>query len=417
MKVLMLGWELPPLFAGGIGMVCYEMIKELSNKDIPITYVMPLGPSEGMNSDFAKVIIAKNHKLGKQIKTKIIEIPSMFHAYQSPEQYEEEHSKFILEKNKTNSGKIILYGNNLFEEVDIFAKRMYAIVNTLDFDVIHAHDWMTFPAAIGIAKKTGKPLVVHVHNTIFDRYLGNASQIERDIELNGLRCADKIVAISQFIKNRLVNQYGINPNKISIVHNAKNTFMKLAGNAGEVSIKNKKVVLFTGRVTIQKGPEYFLYAAKKVLEKRKDVVFIMAGSGDMLNRMINLAAQLGISQYFIFTGRYTQSQGKSLYQRADCYVMPSVSEPFGIVPLEAMAEGAPTIISKQSGCSEVLRHALLVDFWDTNEMANKILGVLSYSILKKQLTEKGREEVENLTWDKPMNKLIEVYKEAINSKK
>lgn len=413
MKVLMLGWELPPLFAGGIGMVCYEMIKELSNKNIPITYIMPLGPSDGMNSDFASVIIARHHELGKKIKSKIIEVPSFFHAYQSPEEYEEEYEE--ITKNSDNK-KFELYGKNLFAEVDLFAKRMYNIVDTLDFDVIHAHDWMTFPAAIGIAKKTNKPLVVHVHNTIFDRYLGNASKIEKDIEIDGLRQADRVVAISDFVKKRLVNEYNINPDKISIVHNAKNTFMGLAANAGEVDIKNKKVVLFTGRVTIQKGPEYFVYAAKKVLEKRKDVVFILAGSGDMLNRMINLVAQLSISKYFIFTGRYTQSQGKALYKRADCYVMPSVSEPFGIVPLEAMAEGAPTIISKQSGCSEILKNALRVDFWDTDEIANKILGVLNYSVLNNQLKNEGIKEILNLTWDKPMEKLIDIFNQVIKEK-
>ncbi len=181
MKVLMLGWELPPLYAGGIGMVCYEIIKELSNKDIAITYVMPMGPKDGINSKYAKVIIAENHLFNKKIKTNLIGIPTLFTAYQSPEEYEKAYEKYLIDGKKRGS-RFGLYGKDLFIEVDLFAKRMYELINLYDFDVIYAHDWMTFPAAIGIADKTGKPLVVHVHNTIYDRYLGNASQHEKDIE-------------------------------------------------------------------------------------------------------------------------------------------------------------------------------------------------------------------------------------------
>ncbi len=410
MKVLMLGWELPPLYAGGIGMVCYEIIKELSNKDIPITYVMPMGPTGGVDSKYAKVLIAENCIFGKKIKSKLIGVPSFFQAYQSPEEYEKAYEDYLLKgKGKNRGSRKDLYGKNLFIEVDLFAKRMYNLIDHLGFDIIHAHDWMTYPAAIGIADKTGKPLVIHIHNTIYDRYLGNASKHERDIEYRGLNRADKIIAISHYVKNMVVDKYGIDPNKIEVVHNAKNTYMKTSGGNYSISLRNQKVVLFTGRLTIQKGPEYFLYAAQKVLEKRKDVVFIMAGSGDMFNRMVNLAAQLGISKNVIFTGWYNMEQAPALYRSADCYVMPSVSEPFGIVPLEAMAHGAPTIISKQSGCSEVLGHVLKVDFWDTNEMANKILSVLQYSVLHNQLREKGKWEVENLTWDKAIDKILGIY--------
>ena len=420
----MLGWELPPLYAGGIGMVCWEMIKEFSNQGIPVTYIMPMGPEEGISNDFAKeVIIAENHKIGKAIKigknANIIKVPAGFHAYQSPEEYEKSYDNLIENatnsKNKISKNKIsrsTLYGPNLFAEVDLFAKRLYNMTDDFDFDVIHAHDWMTFPAAIGIADKTGKPLIVHVHNTIYDRYLGNASNIEKDIERNGMIRADRIIAISGYVKDMIVNKYDIDPAKIRIVHNAKNTLMEAVPDAGPINIKDKKVVLFTGRITVQKGPEYFLYAAKKVLEKRKDVVFVMAGSGDMMSQMIRLTAELDISQNVLFTGRYNPSQGKSLYKRADCYVMPSVSEPFGIVPLEAMAQGAPCIISKQSGCSEVLGHVLKVDFWDTTEMAAKILSVLQYSVLNKQLKKYGLTEVNNLTWDKSIHKLLNVFGEV-----
>lgn len=401
-------------------MVCWEMIKEFSNKGIPVTYILPMGPEEGISNEFAKeVVIAENHVIGKQVKmeknTNIVKVPAGFHAYQSPEEYEQAHNSFItnVANSKNKISKSTLYGPNLFAEVDLFAKRIYNMVDDFDFDVIHAHDWMTFPAAIGIADKTGKPLIVHVHNTIYDRYLGNASNIEKDIERNGMMRADRIVAISNYVKEMIVNKYDIDPVKIRIVHNAKNTLMEAIPDAGPINIKGKKVILFTGRITVQKGPEYFLYAAKRVLEKRKDVIFVMAGSGDMMSQMIRLTAELDISQNVLFTGKYNPSQGKSLYKRADCYVMPSVSEPFGIVPLEAMAQGAPCIISKQSGCSEVLGHVLKVDFWNTQEMAAKILSVLQYSVLHKQLKTYGLDEVNALTWDKSINKLLSVFGEVL----
>ena len=415
----MLGWELPPLYGGGIGMVCYEMIKELSAKGIPVTYIMPLGPDGNFTSPYANVIIAENHFLGKKVRPNIVNVPAFFSAYQSPEEYEEAYENFILKgKNNNRNYRSELYGKHLFIEVDLFAKRLYNMANQFDFDVIHSHDWMTFPAAIGIADRTGKPLIVHVHNTIYDRYLGNASKHERDIEYNGLARADKIIAISNYVKNMIIDKYGIDPNKISVVHNAKNTYMtNEVKEKYMINIKDKKIILFTGRITIQKGPEYFVYAANKVLEKRKDVIFIMAGDGDMLNRMINLTAQLGIAKYFIFSGWYNMEQAPSLYNSADCFVMPSVSEPFGIVPLEAMANMAPCIISKQSGCSEVLNHVLKVDFWNIDEMADKIIAILSYSKLNHQLKIYGKKEVDNLTWDKSVDKLLNVYQDSINMKK
>ncbi len=411
MKILMLGWELPPLYVGGIGLVCYELLKEFSNKDIEVTFVMPLGPEEGLSSDYANIIIAEHCVVSKKFKIKKIKIPCLAKPYQSPLEYIDEYKRFS--KLFSSRNELNLYGSNLFQEVDLFAKRLYLIADKLDFDIIYAHDWMTFPAAIGVKHKTGKPLIVHVHNTIFDRYLGNASKIERDIEFNGLNQADKVIAISNYVKSRLIDKYRINSSKIVVVHNARNTYFDSINSYQKFSIGNKKVVLFAGRITIQKGPEYFLYAAKKVLEKRKDVVFVMAGSGDMLSRMIDLSASLGIAKNVLFTGRYNYEQIVSLYARADCFVMPSVSEPFGIVPLEAMANYAPCIISKQSGVSEVVKNVLKVDFWDVDEMANKILSVLSYKTLKKQLSVYGKREVDSLTWDKQVDKIIDVFRSVI----
>lgn len=420
MKVLMLGWELPPLQVGGLGMICYELVKELSRRNIPVTYIMPLGPNNA-HSEFARLIVAEKHYLGKHIKSNIISIPGAFMPYQSPEDYEKAYQLRLLKRK--NNGKVTkedLYGPNLPIEIDLYAKRVYNIVSDLDFDIIHAHDWLTYPAAIGIADKIGKPLVVHIHNTIYDRYLGNSSQWERDIEYNGLKRADIVIAVSHYIKKTIVDKYGIDPNKVRVIHHAKNTLIGNLKDLTPPNFKDKKVVLFTGRVTIQKGVEYLIMAAKKVLEKRKDVIFVILGGGDppYLKRMMNLTAQLGISKNVLFNGRhYSLEEGKALYKIADCYVMPSVSEPFGIVPMEAMKYGTPAIVSKQSGVSEALKTMFKVDFWDTDEMANKILNLLSYHVLHKQMKEQGIIEIENMTWEKPVNQLIDSYNEAINMKK
>jgi glycosyltransferase involved in cell wall biosynthesis len=395
-------------------MICYELVKELSRRKVPLTYIMPLGP-DNAHSEFANLIIAEKHSLGKNIKSDIISVPGAFMPYQSPEDYEKDYELKLLRR-KSNITKEDLYGPNLPIEIDLYAKRVYNIVKELDFDLIHAHDWLTYPAAIGIADKTGKPLIVHIHNTIYDRYLGNSSKWERDIEYNGLKRADVIIAISHYVKNMIINKYDINPDKIKVIHHGKNT---LIGNLKDIpgpNFKNKKVVLFTGRVTIQKGIEYLIMAAKKVLEKRKDVVFVIMGGGDppYLRKMIDLAAKLGISKDVLFNGKpYTLEEGKSLYKIADCYVMPSVSEPFGIVPMEAMKYGTPSIVSKQSGVSEVIKNAFKVDFWDTTEMASKILNLLSYKVLHKQMKEEGMKEIESMTWEKPVNQLINAYNESL----
>ena len=421
MKVLMLGWELPPLYAGGIGMVCYDLLKELGAQDTQVTYVMPFGPNnlETPKSPYTKKltrIISAQGYAPKITNVTVKTIPTLIHAYQSPDQYSQE----IQHITETTYGsqepwvKKKLYGKDLFQEVDIFAKRIYSFAEDLDFDVVHAHDWMTFPAATGVADKTGKKFIAHVHNTIFDRYLGNASQHERDIEYNGLLRADKIIAISHLIKNRIMNDYGINGDKIHVIHNAPNSLLRENPVKPEsVDIAQGNVVLFTGRITIQKGPEYFVQCAKKVLEVEPDTTFVMAGSGDMLNRMIDLAARENIGHKFLFTGFYNMAQAKALYSRADCYVMPSVSEPFGIVPLEAMDHGTPTIVSKTSGCSEVLRHTLKCDFWDTKSMANQVVSVLRYKELKQSLSTHGQREVQAMNWEKPTRQCIDVYNSLI----
>ncbi len=411
----MLGWEFPPFFAGGVGMVCYELTKAFSKRnDIQVTYVMPYGPKD-LHSGHVRLLAADNLIPNSRIQVR--KISSLLSAYMSPEEYMQQLKQLELKQlgmkegdstvGKDNTFK--LYGANLLQEVYRFAEKVKLLAMEEDFDIIHAHDWTTFPAAIALKELTGKPLVVHVHITEFNKSGGaGVNQQLYEIEKLGMQKADGIIVVSNLIKNMCISHYGIPAEKIFVVHNANIEMDEGMDYISDIK-KYNKIVLFAGRVTLQKGPEYFVHAAKKVCEYRDDVKFIMAGSGDMLNRMIDLAAHLGIADKFIFHGFYTREDAEKFYSMADVFVMPSVSEPFGVVPLEAMMKRTPTIVSKQSGVSEVLNHTLKVDFWDTDEMANKILALLNYSPLHIELTNRGYQEAKTLTWDVPAQKCIDLY--------
>lgn len=411
----MLGWEFPPFFAGGVGMVCYELTKAFSKRnDIQVTYVMPYGPKD-LHSGHVRLLAADNLIPNSRIQVR--KINSLLSAYMSPEEYMQQLKQIEMKQlgmkegdstvGKDNTFK--LYGANLLQEVYRFAEKVKLLAMEEDFDIIHAHDWTTFPAAIALKELTGKPLVVHVHITEFNKSGGaGVNQQIYEIEKLGMQKADGIIVVSNLIKNMCISHYGIPAEKIFVVHNANIEMDESMDYISDIK-KYNKIVLFAGRVTLQKGPEYFVRAAKKVCEYRDDVKFIMAGSGDMLNRMIDLAAQLGIADKFIFHGFYTREDAEKFYSMADVFVMPSVSEPFGVVPLEAMMKRTPTIVSKQSGVSEVLNHTLKVDFWDTDEMANKILALLNYSPLHTELTNRGYHEAKTLTWDAPAQKCIDIY--------
>jgi len=413
MKVLMLGWEFPPFFAGGVGMVCYELTKALARReDVDITYVMPFGPDDTSNSH-VKILVANN--LVSDVKIKGVN--TLLAAYQDEDAYQEK-LKNLKSKNNgqkaegNNTGK--LYGKNLLDEVHKFAEKLKMIADHEDFDVIHAHDWTTFPAAMALREKTGKPFVAHIHITEFDKSGGmGANPMIYDVERAGMHAADLVIAISDFVKNNIINRYGVDPAKIRVVHNG-GVEMQPARPKELKKADDEKYVLFAGRVTLQKGPEFFVDAARKVLEVEKNVRFILAGSGDQLNMVIDKAAGYGIANNFMFTGFYTRDQAEKLFHMADVFVMPSVSEPFGLVPLEAMWKGTPTIISKQSGCSEIIMNALKVDFWDINEMANKIVSVLRYGVMSKCMSTNGLSEMKNFNWDTPASKCIDVYSEAIS---
>ncbi len=393
-KVLMFGWELPPENSGGLGVACLGLSKKLNQKGVDITFVVPR-KTEAMKNNFFNLLSA-------DINYKEIEVKSSLSPYLSPQKY-----KSILREEKD------IYGKTLFEEVSRYRKCARKIALFENFDVIHAHDWLSFGAGVEAKKITGKPLIAHVHATEFDR--GGGTGVDERVyrrEKEGLEMADKIIAVSNYTKNIIVEKYGIPETKVEVAYNGVDLKEKPAGKKILEAFQEAgyKIVLFVGRLTIQKGPDYFLQAARKVLDHSDDVIFVVAGSGDMEEQIIRQASELGISDKVLFPGFIRGKDLHSLYKSADLFIMPSVSEPFGLTPLESLINGTPVLVSKQSGVSEVLTHALKVDFWDVEEMANKILSTLNHDCLKTCLSENGKKEVGGITWDFAADKCISVYK-------
>jgi len=394
LKILMFGWEFPPFNSGGLGTACFGLTRALAGSDVDVTFVLP--KKIAVNPKFVRIIFADISVVsGKDSK--------LFSGYITSEEY--------LWRRKEAEG---FYGSTLLEEVRQYAQKAKSIAMNENFDIIHAHDWLSFLAGMEAKKISGKPLILHMHATEFDRTGGQGvNQNVYDIEKYAMEKADRIIAVSNFTKEKIVKHYSIDWGKIDVIHNGVDEvdFPKLPPRLEKIKKEGRqKVILYTGRITIQKGVEYFIQAAKKVLEYYPNALFVISGSGDMQYQMIEEAARLGVGDNVIFTGWLTSDDLNALYQAADLYVMPSVSEPFGIGPLEAIVNGAPVIISKQTGVSEVLTHALKVDFWDVDEMANKILYVLQNESLRKTLKEKSRKEIEKLTWENAANKVLNVYK-------
>ena len=303
------------------------------------------------------------------------------------------------------------YSGDLLGMADRYARFVVDATRGLDFDVIHAHDWLTYPAGLALQKLTGKPLLVHVHSTEFDRSGEHPHQQIYNIERRGMHGATRAIAVSMLTKNVCVNRYGVNASKIDVVYNGVDL------NPADVGVQpihsKDKIVLYFGRITMQKGPEYFIQAAKKVLEYMDNVKFVVAGSGDQAQRMIEMAASMGIGNKVLFTGFLRGRDIARVFAMADLYVMPSVSEPFGIAPLEAMSHNVPVLISKSSGVSEVLMHALKVDFWDIEDMADKIIAVLRHPPLSRQLVEHGAFEIRGINWDGAATRTIRCYDRAL----
>lgn len=426
-RVLMLGWEFPPFISGGLGTACYGLTKALDQLGVKVTFVLP----RMVDSEFAthvKLLTpgSRNRRLGGGVgedelrNVTFRSIMSALQPYATSQAYDEKIEE-ILRQRRTAAGGAsgekgtspgADYAGDLYREVHRYAALAMELARDEEFDVIHAHDWMTYPAAVGVATISGKPLVVHIHSTEFDRSGEHVNQMVYDIERQGLHRADKVIAVSQFTRGIVISRYGVPADKVEVVYNG----VERNGNWSVAPInihRDEKIVLFLGRLTMQKGPEYFLYAAKKVLDVMDNVKFVMAGSGDLMHRSVELAAQLGIGHKVLFTGFLRGDDVQRIFKLADLYVMPSVSEPFGIAPLEALDNDVPVIISKQSGVSEVLRHALKVDFWDVNEMANKMVAVLKYPPLQMTLRSHGNFEVRKLRWRDAARHCLHVYQEML----
>jgi len=398
MRVLMFGWEFPPHNSGGLGTACFGLTRALAGRKIEVLFVLP--KKVGVSASFMNILFADERRV------KFHEIETTLRPYVTSDSYVRERDKMISD----------IYGDTLMQEVRRYALRARDIAKKEHFDVIHAHDWLSFLAGIEAKKISGKPLILHMHATEFDRTGGQGvNQDVYNIERESMQYADGIIAVSDFTKGKIVEHYGIPASKIQVVHNGIDEcdYVNVPAKLSELKKAGQKIVLFVGRITIQKGPEYFIRAAKRVLEVNPNVLFIVAGSGDMERQMMLEAASLGISDHVIFAGFLRGDDLTAVYNIADLFVMPSVSEPFGITPLESIIAGAPVLISKQSGVAEVLVHALKTDFWDTEDMANKILGVISHRSLWQTLWGNSREEVKKVTWDAASKKCIDYYEKII----
>ncbi|MCG8702357.1 MAG: glycosyltransferase family 4 protein [Bacteroidales bacterium] len=423
----MFGWEFPPHISGGLGTACYGLTKGLyAAGGTEVLFVVPKAYGDE-DDQIVKVLGADGVNLGERLVNyysflkdiQFIEVGSYLVPYTDPIEYERivntKDTQNIEMINTMLSGKINFsggYGPNLWQEISNYAVVASKIASFFDFDVIHAHDWLTFPAAVAAKEASGKPLVVHVHATDFDRSGGSVNPGVYDYEKKGMHAADKVIAVSNLTRNTIINNYGISPEKVFTVHNAVEPVENRQAIKASKGITDH-IVTFLGRITMQKGPEYFVEAAHRVLQKMSNVRFVMAGSGEMLPGMINRVAQLKIGDRFHFTGFLKGDQVHEMFALSDVYVMPSVSEPFGISPLEAMQSNVPVIISKQSGVSEILENAVKIDFWDIDAMADAIYGILNYRGLNNFFKKSVKTEVDNLKWENSAIKVKEIYQTLV----
>jgi glycosyltransferase involved in cell wall biosynthesis len=396
----MFGWEFPPHHSGGLGVACYGLTRALSELGLGISFVMPKKLEVG--APWVKMVFADM----PDVQIKVVNSPVL--------PYSSGKSSVVGDPSRAR-----IYGWNLMQEVANYSATGAAIASAEDFDIIYAHDWLSFGAGLAAKRETGKPLIVHVHATEFDR--SGETGVNQDVyqlEKDGMEGADVIIAVSEYTKQILVKHYGISEQKIRVVYNGIDEATLPQGSGALPRLRalkaaGYKLVLFLGRITMQKGPDYFVRVAKRVVSKDPKVMFILSGSGDMEEQMIDMAARLGISDKILFTGFVGGAERHEVYVAADLFVMPSISEPFGISTLEAMKLGVPVLISKQSGISEVVKHALKVDFWDVEEMANKILGLVSHPGVKETLSENAVREAERLTWIDAAKKVDNIIKEVV----
>ena len=418
MKALMFGWEFPPHILGGLGTASYGLTRGMAEqKDLEITFVIPK-PYGDEDQSFLKIIGACNVPVVWK-EPSVEEVERTLGGIMSPVEYYHYRNNIKYDYRRIGTNNIGCiefsgrYPDNLIQEIDNYEAVAGVLAHSLDFDVIHSHDWLTYPAGIFAKQISGKPLVIHVHATDFDRSRGQVNPTVYSIEKRGMDIADHIICVSDLTRRTVIEKYHQDPRKVTTVHNAVDPIPNV-----EQFVKTprkEKLVTFLGRITMQKGPEYFVEAAAKVLQRTKNVRFVMAGSGDKMQEMIDLVAERGIADKMHFTGFLKGKQVTQMLADSDVYMMPSVSEPFGISPLEAMQVGTPSIISKQSGCAEILNHAIKTDYWDIDAMADAIYAIVEYPSIYETLSREGRNEVNQITWDKAGLKVRKIYDAVVNS--
>lgn len=456
MRILMLGWEFPPFIAGGLGVACYGLTRALDRMGHEVLFILPrpvdraksphirllspTGPrpartrarrASAAGNGFAPVAVhtPATELSGLGAEFEHVAFRGVNAAFGSP--YPgfsgagfpgpgDETTGMPGEWPRLAAGAAVgslsggaHYAGDLVADAERYARLVVALARREHVDVIHAHDWLTFSAGIALRAAMGKPLVVHVHSTEFDRSGEHINPAIYEAERRGMQAADRVIAVSAYTKSVCVTRYGVSADKVDVVYNGIDRDSDARVEQPEIQPRDK-LVLFLGRITMQKGPEYFIGAAKRVLEKIDNVKFVVAGAGDLATKMVELAAGMGIGHKVLFTGFLRGRDVERIFRMADCFVMPSVSEPFGIAALEAIHHDVPVILSKQSGASEVLRHVLKVDFWDVDEMANKIVAVLKYPPLSETLRRHGPVELRWLTWEGAAEKCVQSYAHAIH---
>lgn len=426
MRILMFGWEFPPFISGGLGTACYGMTRHLAESGEEVLFVLPKTledmPREGYKMMSAEEVWRKasdngDFPLPEQVTVLTVET-SLF-PYLENKEYERMIQKYegglpregqSVPSIMTMSGH---YSHNLFEEVQRFAEVGWHLAEQSEFDVIHAHDWMTFPAAVAAKQRSGKPMIAHVHATEYDRTGNHPNEAIYKLEKEGMDEADRIVAVSHRTKQTLIDRYKVPPTKIDVVHNAVSHDKLVDPLQIKKNIK-EKLVIFVGRVTLQKGPEYFLRAASKVLDTHPNYRFVMCGAGDMLPRMIEEAAALRIQNRFHFTGFLRGASVDRLYSMADLFVMTSVSEPFGLTPFEAMRYDVPVIVSRQAGASELLPHSVQVDFWDIDKLATMMIDFCENSHLHEDLLTHQKDTLSKMSWRSVAEQLKSIYRKVMH---
>lgn len=423
-KVLMFGWEFPPHISGGLGTACFGLVSGLLEHGLDVLFVVPklFGKEDTDTFKFVDAneveVNFSDEKFSEHLgKISYLQIHSHMVPYVSPEEFLKSKSldvRELVSSTSSTSAKFAFtgkYGKNLLDEVTKYAVVAMQVAKDQQFDVIHAHDWLTFPAAIMAKEISGKPLVIHIHATEFDRSGEHVNQAVYDLERRGIEAADKVICVSRLTRRILIDRYGASPDKVFVVHNG--VIPKPQVHYPASKITNRKIVTFLGRITFQKGPDYFVNSAKRLLNVMPNVHFVMAGSGDMHLKLIEKVAEMRMSSRFHFTGFLNYEETNALFGMTDVYVMPSVSEPFGITPLEAMRTGVPVVISKQSGVSEVLHNAVKVDFWDEQGVADAIQHLIEHPEVASKLAKEGSNEVEGLKWEFAALKVKEIYTDLI----